>query len=123
MTRWSGGPTPSCASTKPTGSTSLRRCRVRATPKISTVDGHPHGHILYSWNSGYWWLRKEIRRRLGQTGDDPVDRAVDQRLGVTRERGCLRLDPDSDAGGKRTGLLPPAGAGLTGHRPAVQTGG
>jgi hypothetical protein len=58
---------------------------------ISTVDGHPHGHILYSWNSGYWWLRREIRRRLGQTGDDPVARAIDAWLGVVRERGYLRL--------------------------------
>jgi hypothetical protein len=39
---------------------------------ISTVNGKPHGHILYSWNSGYWWLRCEIRKRLGQTGPDPV---------------------------------------------------
>jgi hypothetical protein len=55
------------------------------------VDGRPHGHILYSWNSGYWWLRREIRRRLSQTGDDPVERAIDARLGVVRERGQLRL--------------------------------
>jgi hypothetical protein len=60
---------------------------------ISTIDGHPHGHILYSWNSGYWWLRREIRRRLGQTGDDPVDRAIDARLGVIRDRGQLRFEP------------------------------
>ncbi|MGE5296467.1 MAG: hypothetical protein ACM3VT_16730 [Solirubrobacterales bacterium] len=60
---------------------------------ISTVDGHPHGHILYSWNSGYWWLRREIRRRLGQTGPDPVDAAIDRRLGVVRENGILVLDP------------------------------
>lgn len=60
---------------------------------ISTVDGHPHGHILYSWNSGYWWLRKQIRQRLGQHGPDPVDQAVDTRLGVRREKGFLRLDP------------------------------
>ncbi len=60
---------------------------------ISTVDGHPHGHILYSWNSGYWWLRKEIRRRLGQTGPDPVDAAVDARLGVVRDSELLRLEP------------------------------
>lgn len=60
---------------------------------ISTVDGRPHGHILYSWNSGYWWLRREIRRRLGQTGDDPVERAIDQRLGVIRAQGQLRLAP------------------------------
>jgi len=59
---------------------------------ISTVDGHPHGHILYSWNSGYWWLRREIRRRLGETGDDPVAQGVDARLGVQRQHGYLRLD-------------------------------
>ena len=35
---------------------------------ISTLDGHPHDHILYSWNSRYCWLRREIRHRLGQTG-------------------------------------------------------
>jgi len=64
---------------------------------ISTVDGHPHGHILYSWNSGYWWLRREIRRRLGQTGPDPVEAAIDQRLGVVRENGALTLDPDKVA--------------------------
>jgi len=60
---------------------------------ISTVDGHPHGHILYSWNSGFWWLRKEIRRRLGQTGPDPVGPAIDRRLGVVRENEALRLEP------------------------------
>ncbi len=60
---------------------------------ISTVDGRPHGHVLYSWNSGYVWLRREIRRRLGQAGPDPVHAALDQRLGVVREGGSLRLDP------------------------------
>ena len=60
---------------------------------ISTVDGHPHGHILYSWNSGYWWLRREIRKRLGQTGPDPVGAAIDARLGVVRECGALALAP------------------------------
>ena len=62
---------------------------------ISTVNGQPHGNILYSWNSGYWWLRKEIRRRLGQTGPDPVDAAVDAKLGVVRDGGFLRLEPAS----------------------------
>jgi hypothetical protein len=61
---------------------------------ISTVDGHPHGHILYSWNSGYWWLRKEIRQRLGQSGDDPVEQAIDQRVNVVRDDEMLRLVPD-----------------------------
>jgi len=60
---------------------------------ISTVDGHPHGHILYSWNSGYWWLRREIRQRLGQTGPDPVERAIDAQLGVVREKGALKVAP------------------------------
>lgn len=58
---------------------------------ISTVTGKPHGHILYSWNSGYWWLRREIRKRLGQTGPDPVETAIDRWLGVARKRGQLRL--------------------------------
>jgi hypothetical protein len=62
---------------------------------ISTVDGHPHGHILYSWNSGYWWLRKETRRRLGQTGPDPVGAAIDRRLGVVRDRWGLRLESET----------------------------
>jgi len=61
---------------------------------ISTVNGQPHGHILYSWNSGFWWLRKEIRKHLGQTGPDPVGVAIDRRLGVVRENDALRLEPD-----------------------------
>lgn len=65
---------------------------------ISTVTGQPHGHILYSWNSGYWWLRKEIRRRLGETGPDPVGAAIDARLGVARASGTLRLEPARAAG-------------------------
>ena len=64
---------------------------------ISTVDGHPHGHILYSWNSGFWWLRKEIRRRLGQTGPDAVGLAIDGRLGVVRDNGSLRLESGKGA--------------------------
>lgn len=60
---------------------------------ISTVDGHPHGHILYSWNSGFWWLRKQIRSRMGEVGPDPIGVAVDARLGVLRQGGFLSLDP------------------------------
>jgi len=37
---------------------------------ISTVTGKPHGHHLYSWNSGFWWLRREVRRQLGIAGPD-----------------------------------------------------
>jgi hypothetical protein len=60
---------------------------------ISTVTGKPHGHILYSWNSGYGWLRREIRRRLGRTGPDAVETAVDASLGVLRSGGYLELRP------------------------------
>ena len=66
---------------------------------ISTVDGHPHGHILYSWNSGFWWLRKEIRKRLGQTGPDPLGAAIDRQLGVVREKEMLRLEISADKSG------------------------
>jgi hypothetical protein len=60
---------------------------------ISTVTGKPHGHILYSWNSGYWWLRHEFRQRQKQKGPDPVDVALNQRLGVVQDRHGLRLEP------------------------------
>ena len=29
---------------------------------ISTVDGHPHGHHLYSWNSGFWGCAARFAR-------------------------------------------------------------
>lgn len=60
---------------------------------ISTLTGKPHGHHLYSWNSGFWWLRREVRARLGQTGDDPLAARLDGELGVFREGGQLRLNP------------------------------
>jgi hypothetical protein len=60
---------------------------------ISTITGKPHGHHLYSWNSGFWWLRRETRKRLGQTGPDPLEAALDGRLGVSRLDGYLVLDP------------------------------
>jgi hypothetical protein len=60
---------------------------------ISTVNGAPHGHHLYSWNSGFWWLRREVRRRLGQTGPDALEARLDQALGVLRREGYLALDP------------------------------
>ena len=49
--------------------------------------------FMSSWNSGYRWLRKKIRRRLGQTSPDPVGAAIDDRLGVLCENGVLRLEP------------------------------
>jgi len=61
---------------------------------INTVTGKPHGHILYSWNSGYWWLRREFRKRLGQTGPDAVEAAIDRKLGVLRDKWGLRLEPN-----------------------------
>ncbi len=53
---------------------------------INTVTGKPYGHILYSWNSSYWWMRNEFRKRLKQTGIDPVAEAVDRKLNVARDR-------------------------------------
>jgi len=60
---------------------------------ISTLTGKPHGHHLYSWNSGFWWLRREVRKRLGQTGEDPLASRLDAKLGITRQNGYLALDP------------------------------
>ena len=60
---------------------------------ISTVTGKPHGHHLYSWNSGFWWLRREIRKRLELSGPDPLEAALDKRLGVIQRDGQLILDP------------------------------
>ncbi len=60
---------------------------------ISTVDGHPHGHHLYSWNSGFWWLRHEVRRHLGMEGADPLSAALDEKLGIDAVDGMLMLDP------------------------------
>ncbi|MBX7256616.1 MAG: hypothetical protein K1Y02_09665 [Candidatus Hydrogenedentes bacterium] len=62
---------------------------------ISTVHGKPHGHHLYSWNSGFWWLRKNVRERLGMSGPDPLDARLDAALGVKIVDGMLVLDPDS----------------------------
>jgi hypothetical protein len=60
---------------------------------ISTLTGKPHGHILYVANSGYWWLRQEIRKHLGITGPDPVDELMDKELGIVHHDGYLVLDP------------------------------
>ncbi len=60
---------------------------------ISTVNGKPHGHHLYSWNSGYWWLRREVRKRLGLTMPDPVEQQIDKELGIVHRDGYLVLDP------------------------------
>ena len=49
---------------------------------ISTLTGKPHGQHLYSWNSGYWWLRSEVRKSLGLTGPDLVGERMDKELGI-----------------------------------------
>lgn len=63
---------------------------------ISTLTGKPHGHHLYSWNSGFWWLRRETLSHLGKTGPDPLQARLDARLGVAREDGLLTLRPGDD---------------------------
>jgi len=60
---------------------------------ISTVTGKPHGQHLYSWNSGYWWLRREVRKNLGLTNPDPVEERLDEELGIVHRNGYLVLDP------------------------------
>lgn len=60
---------------------------------ISTVTGKPHGHMNYSWNSGYWWLRKQFRERQNISTPDPVAAEIDEKLGVSRNGGQLTLLP------------------------------
>jgi len=60
---------------------------------ISTLTGKPHGHHLYSWNSGFWWLRREVRKQLGLPGVDPLEPRLDRELGVVHQGGFLMLDP------------------------------
>jgi hypothetical protein len=64
---------------------------------INTVTGQPHGNTPYADYSAYTWLRKAIRGRLNQGGPDPVGLAIDRQLGVVRENGVLRLDPERAA--------------------------
>jgi hypothetical protein len=63
---------------------------------ISTLTGKPHGHHLYSWNSGYWWLRREVRKQLGLTGSDQVEVRMDKELGIIHRDGYLVLEPPGD---------------------------
>lgn len=60
---------------------------------LSTIDGKPAGHHLYSWDSGYWWLRREVLKRLGITGVDKVEEQMDKELGIVNRNGFLELDP------------------------------
>jgi hypothetical protein len=61
---------------------------------ISTLTGKPHGHHLYSWNSGFWWLRREVRKHMGITGPDPLLTRLDEKLGIVKQDGYLAYDPD-----------------------------
>ena len=45
-------------------------------------------------------MHYEVRKRLGQAGPDPVDAAIDARLGVVREGGILRLEPRQKTKGR-----------------------
>jgi len=63
---------------------------------ISTLTGKPHGHHLYSWNSGFWWLRRETLKHLGVDGPDTLAERLDQRLGVAKQDGFLTLNPGAD---------------------------
>jgi hypothetical protein len=60
---------------------------------INTLTGAPYGHHLYSWNSGYWWLRREVRNHLGVADPDPIEARMDEKLGVVKRDGFLYLDP------------------------------
>ena len=62
---------------------------------LNTVKGVPHGHHLYSWNSGFWWLRREVRKQLKLSGPDPLEAQLDEELGVTRHNGFLQLQPET----------------------------
>ena len=61
---------------------------------LNTVKGEPHGHHLYSWNSGFWWLRREVRKRLNLSGPDPLEARLDVELGIVRRNGFLQLEPE-----------------------------
>jgi hypothetical protein len=62
---------------------------------LNTVSGQPHGHHLYSWNSGFWWLRREVRKRLNLSGLDPLEVQLDTELGISRSDGFLQLHPET----------------------------
>ena len=62
---------------------------------LDTVKGRPHAHHLYSWNSGFWWLRREVRKRLNLSGADPLEAQLDEELGISRSNGFLQLQPET----------------------------
>lgn len=62
---------------------------------LDTVKGRPHAHHLYSWNSGFWWLRRAVRKRLNLSGPDPLEARLDEELGISRPSGFLQLQPET----------------------------
>ena len=62
---------------------------------LDTVKGRPHGHHLYSWNSGFWWLRREVRKQMKLSGPDPLEAQLDDELGISRRQGFLQLQPET----------------------------
>ena len=62
---------------------------------LNTVNGRPHGHHLYSWNSGFWWLRREVRKQMKLSGSDPLEAQLDAELGISRPQGFLQLQPET----------------------------
>ncbi|MFM7323075.1 MAG: TolB family protein [Armatimonadota bacterium] len=95
------------------------RAQAGFNESISTVDGHPHGHVLYSWNSGFLWLRRALRERLGRVGPDPVDQRVDQALGIVRRGGLLEREPAVVAGRPHARARVEVVAGAPGRQPWI----
>lgn len=60
---------------------------------LDTVKGQPYGHHLYCWNSGFWWLRREVLRRLGVEATGSLEARLDAELGVVRKGNLLYLEP------------------------------
>ena len=62
---------------------------------LDTAKGQPYGHHLYCWNSGFWWLRREVLKRSGVQDTGSLESRLDEELGVARKDGWLRLEPGS----------------------------
>ncbi|MEO6036060.1 MAG: hypothetical protein ABIQ35_12460 [Verrucomicrobiota bacterium] len=59
---------------------------------LHTVTGAPEGNLLYSWNSAYWFLRHQVRERMKAKGKDEMLARVDEKLGVKRVKGELKIE-------------------------------
>ncbi|HOW72191.1 MAG TPA: hypothetical protein PKY77_16450 [Phycisphaerae bacterium] len=62
---------------------------------LDTARGQPYGHHLYCWNSGFWWLRQEVLKRLAIQPATSLESRLDNELGVVRRGGFLYLEPTS----------------------------